>query len=218
MRQRFRTLSGRDQAVSSFGAILLRLCDGIDAAGTALVDSEGETVDYAGVVNPFEIRVAAAEWQLVLKLLRKSVIPDFRTTHELFVRCSQKSFAAFALGEGYCIVAELLPNCFSVSQRALGEAVRELSDEAGLLIPESFRPFQRWTRVEVQTSASADRRPISVWMAGAWCPIEVLGRYHAEDLERNEVGYRGRLVTGAEVTFVREALGRWYAEDMPRFG
>lgn len=217
MRQRQRTLSGRDQAVSAFGAVLLRFCDSIDAPGAALVDSEGETVDYAGVIDPFEIRVAAAEWQLIIRLLRTSNVPAWRATEEVVVRCGLKSFLVVILGEGYSVVAELLPHCFGVSHRAIGEAARELCDEAGLEVPEALRELVRWTRVQVQTSSNDERRPLSVWMAGSWCHVEVLGRYHASDLARSEVGYRVRLITGAEVMLVREALGRWYAEDMPRF-
>jgi hypothetical protein len=57
------TLAVRDQAVSEFSGTLMRLCDATAAFGAALVDAEGETVDYAGSLSPFEIRVAAAEWR-----------------------------------------------------------------------------------------------------------------------------------------------------------
>ncbi len=56
----------RDQAASNFAATLGRLCDAVPAVSAALVDGEGETVDYSGSLSPYEIRVAAAEWQLVV--------------------------------------------------------------------------------------------------------------------------------------------------------
>ncbi len=77
--KRRKTLVARDQAVSAFSGALMRLCDAIAAHGAALVDAEGETVDYAGSLSPFEIRVAAAEWRLQrsLGLAREFVLPTF---------------------------------------------------------------------------------------------------------------------------------------------
>ena len=66
MRARGRVAIDRDQEASPFSAILWRLCEGCSAHAAALVDKEGETVDYAGRISPYEIRVAAAELRLVL--------------------------------------------------------------------------------------------------------------------------------------------------------
>jgi hypothetical protein len=43
------------------------------------------------------------------------------------------------------------------------------------------------------------------------CALEVLGRWPS-DLSRGDVGYRARLPSGAELTLVREPLGRWYVD------
>jgi hypothetical protein len=210
---RLRTLTGRDQAVSAFSAILLRLCDNVGSPGAALVDAGGETVDYAGTVDPYEIRVAAAEAQLLLSVVRTSSL--WRDTHEVLIRGSSRSFAIIVVDEGYSIVIQLLPYCFSVSERALAEAVREICLEAGLLIPPWYRDSERWSRVEVRAARGEKRRPTAIWFAGQWCPVEVLGRYRDDDLGRGDVGYRARLTSGAEFNLVREQLGRWYAEDLP---
>lgn len=209
-----RSLSGRDQAPSTFGAILLRLCDSCGALAAALVDAEGETVDYAGTVDPFDIKVAAAELQLIRALVYGSRFPTWPETRQILVRGAKKSFAVVPLVEGYAIVLQLLPHAFSVSRRALGEAIRELCTEAGLSLPEAFLE-EHWTRVEVRASSLDERRPAALWMRGQWVPVEVLGRYQDDDLDRGELGFRARLATGAEVNVVREALGRWYAEDLP---
>ena len=64
----------RDQLASPFSAILQRLCESCGAQAAALVDAEGETVDYAGRVAPFDARVAAAEWRLVLAEIEASKV------------------------------------------------------------------------------------------------------------------------------------------------
>lgn len=209
MSARRRASVARDQDATPFGAVLLRMCDGAGALGAALVDQEGETVDYAGALDPYEIRVAAAEWRLVLRALSGSLVPGWAETREIVVRARRQSFAVIALPEGYAIVLRLAKRCFSLSPRAVAEAAREIAAEAGLELP--AQKHEHWTRVEVRPAAQDARRPEAVWVGGAWCRIEVLGRYQL----RGETGYRARLANGAEINLVREKLGRWYAEDMP---
>ncbi len=216
MIHRRRSEVGRDQAASPFSAILMRLCEGTSALGAAFVDSEGETVDYAGSLNPFETKVTAAEWSLVLRILGQSKVPTWPDTRALVVRARLRSYAAFPVSEGYAIVACLPRHCFTVSRRAVAEAARELCAEAGLDLPaDQSGEHERWVRVEVQTPDDDRFRPTAVWQGGVWCPLEILGRYTDDDLESHEVGYRARLGTGAEFTLVRERRGRWYADDLP---
>lgn len=216
MSRRRSAFAERDQAASAFSAALMRLCEGTGVIGAALVDSEGETVDYAGWLDPFEIKVAAAEWQLVVGAIRESNVPSWPDTHELIVRARRRSFAIVPLTEGYAIVATLTRYCFGISERALAEAARELCKESGLSPPAFLvASRERWTRVQVQTSPNDSRRAQALWHAGAWRPLEILGRYAEADLASHEVGYRARLSTGAELTLVRERLGIWYADDTP---
>jgi len=67
-----RMFGRRDQAPSSFAPTLGRLCTSAGVVGAVLVDSDGEAVDYAGRVDSFEIRVAAAEWRIILARLSRS--------------------------------------------------------------------------------------------------------------------------------------------------
>lgn len=210
MSARRRASAKRDQDATPFSAVLLQLCDGTGALGGALVDTQGETVDYAGAVDPYEIRVAAAEWSLVLRALGASAIPGWPETRQVIVRAERRSYAVVALPEGYAIVLQLGLRCFTPSERALGEAVREICAEAGLELPVQRR--DHWSRVEVRPAPADPRRPEAVWVGGAWARVEVLGRY----LLRGEMGYRARLANGAEINLVREKLGRWYAEDLPQ--
>ena len=201
----------RDQDTTAFGALLLRLRDSTGALGVALVDQIGETVDYAGSIGSFEIRVAAAEWRLVLRAVSESLVPGWAETTQITVRAGTKSFAIVALPEGYALVLELPRRCFGLSPRALAEASREISREAGLEDGTEKRPTEHWSRVEVRTLSGEPRRPEAIWFEDSWVSVEVLGRYQL----RGETGYRARLANGAEINLVREKLGFWYAEDLP---
>ena len=204
MSARGRVAIDRDQDASPFSAILWRLCEACAAHAAALVDKEGETVDYAGRISPYEIRVAAAELRLVLAFTRTAGVPGFAQVSEIRVRTGKRSYA---------IVLELARHSFSVSPRAVLQATRELESEAGIasvLLPGGTR----WSRVEVRVSASDARRPDAVWLNGSWQAVTVLGRYRTGDLARRERGYLARLASGAEFSLVREPLGRWFADDL----
>lgn len=203
-----RLFGHRDQAPSSFAPTLGRLCSSAGVVGAALVDADGEAVDYAGRVAPFDIRVAAAEWRIILTRLSRCQHSPWRDTRQLIVRGVNKSFGAVSLPEGYALIVQLLPRCFRVSPRALSEAVREICENAGLGVPTEELP--QWTRVQV--NESEERRPHSVWVNRKWLPVEVLGRWVGPELLRNELGYRVRLLGGEEITLVREPLAQWFAD------
>ena len=213
MNPRGRLPIDRDQGASPFSAILRRLCEGCSAHAAALVDKEGETVDYAGRISPYEIRVAAAELRLVLAFTRTADVPGFSLVNEIRIRTGTRSYAIVGLGDGYAIVLELVRHSFSLSARALLQATRELEFEAG--IESVLRPGgTRWLRVEVRPSSLDARRPEAVWLDGAWQAVTVLGRYRTGDLARREHGYLARLANGAEFSLVREPLGFWFADEL----
>ena len=67
MRRRNRRPSERVQLVTPFTRILEQLVNACPGAlGAAFVDAEGETVDYAGVIDSFTIKVAAAHLRILL--------------------------------------------------------------------------------------------------------------------------------------------------------
>jgi hypothetical protein len=213
MRARGRVAIDRDQEASPFSAILWRLCEGCSAHAAALVDKEGETVDYAGRISPYEIRVAAAELRLVLAFTRTAQIPGFHQINEIRIRTGLRSYAIIGLGDGYAIVLELVRHSSSLSRRALAQAMRELELEAGISSV-LHASSTRWSRVLVKSSSEDLRRPESIWLEGVWQPVTVLGRYRSADLARRERGYLARLTSGAEFSLVREPLGYWFADDV----
>jgi hypothetical protein len=206
----------RDQSDSPFSAILARLCDDSGAVAAALVDAEGETVDYAGLLTPYEVKVAAAEWRIVLSVVQGAKVPGFRFVTELTVRAKGRSFAISALPDGYAIALCLPRRSFVVSRRALEQARRELAAEAGLVLPVG-RSQVSWVRVTVRTPKARSpqrRRPDALWLNGEWSPLTIMGRYQARDLARSELGYLARLASGAEVCLVREPLGVWFVDNV----
>lgn len=205
-----RLLGQRDQHASAFSASLLRLCDAVGASGAAIVDAEGETVDYAGTVGPFDIKVAAAEWAIVFARLKACRSPLLASPGEMRVRGARKSYLVRALADDYALVLQLAAHSFGVSARGLDEAVREVSFEAGLPVPLAARGKEQWLRVDVRCESRASRRPTSIWVNGAWLSVEVLG--HWMDTGSRDLGYRTRVDSRVELTLVREPLGRWYAE------
>jgi hypothetical protein len=209
-----RSLAVRDQAVSTFSGALMRLCDATAARGAALVDAEGETVDYAGCLEPYEIRVVAAEWRLILgALIEQGGLHG--ATSEIFYRGKKRSFAVISMGDGYALVIELSRTSFQPSPRAVSEAVRLLSLEAGLpLLPSTRFGRECWTRVDVRWERHK-RRPTAIWLLGGWKHVEVLGRFAEAGPGQRTVGYRVRLVDSSELTLVREPMGIWYADDLP---
>lgn len=204
----------RDQSDSPFSAILNRLCDDSGALAAALVDAEGETVDYAGLLSPYEVKVAAAEWRIVLSVAEATRWTPLRVTSRISVRARGRSFVIEAMPDGYAVAVCLPRHALGISQRALSQAVRELAQEAGLALPQG-RTEVSWAKVTVRMPQErrGPRRPDAIWLGDAWSPITILGRYQARDLSRSELGYLTRLASGAEVCLVREPLGVWFVDN-----
>ncbi len=222
------TQRGRDEQPSEFTHILERLVELEPAILAAvLVDSEGETVDYAGVLAPFDAKLAAAHLRIILNQLSGFVHvaspPRIRAMHggiprsmapapvrQVLVRGVRRSFLMLHLADGYALVAVLKRQRFGVSARALAIAERALAAEAGWPAPEQKGPT--WYPVRVESDAPNRRRPHRMLTGSTWQHIEVLGSLVGLGRDR---GYRCRLRSGAEVTLVREPAGVWYADEEP---
>ena len=158
MSQRRRAVT-RDEAETPFVAILIRLCDSTGALGAALVDTQGETVDWAGAIDSYEIRVAAAEFRLVLKAITETRVFAWSDTLEVFVRARRRSFAVIPLSEGYAIVLQLTPRCFSLSRRALSRPYARSGRGRARQLPGWLTRVEHWSRVEVRSTTHDPRRP-----------------------------------------------------------
>ncbi len=121
---------GRDTDVTPFAAILRRLVARVPGAyAAALVDQEGETVDYTGLLGSFELRVAAAEVRLALDVIGRATAG---ATSWMIVRGERGSIVCRMLPDGYAVVVLLRRRAgFAASRRAYAVCERELAEEAG---------------------------------------------------------------------------------------
>lgn len=193
----------RDMDASPFASILGDLVARVPGAlGAVLVDKEGESVDYAGHVDPYELRVAGAYWQIVL-----STLAPLRVCYadQVILRAATRSYIVRRLPDGYALVIWLSRRAgFSRITRALAACAGALAKEAAWDVPRAH-----WAAVRVQTDAR--ERPSELIVGDKLHTAEVLGTLTG--LRAREKGYRVRLDTGAELNLVREASGHWYAES-----
>lgn len=178
------------------------------AQGAALVDFEGETVDYAGRLDPFELKITAAHWLIVLSETAEAA--QLGPIQRLTVRARGRAYYVRRLEENYAVVLVLHPRAaFAVSERAVQEAIAAFSAEAGWPPP---RDATRWFWVEVESEHHGRAvRPRRLKVAGRFQPVEVMGALVG--LAARENGFRVRLPSGAEMMLVRERLGRWFADE-----
>jgi len=198
----------RDQDPTPFSHALDELCRRTFARAAALVDPEGETVDYGGQLAPFDVRVLAAELRLLQQHLGRTRMLE--SVHEIAIVARRKSFLLNVLPEGYALVLELPRRASRVSERALAVAVRRLCAEAGFAPPHRFSAC--WREIEVQELPGGSHRPTGAVVDGVQASLIVLGRL-ARPSVASELGFRVRLGTGQEGNLVREPLGRWYLEE-----
>lgn len=213
MRRRNRRPSERVQLVTPFTRILEQLVNACPGAlGAAFVDAEGETVDYAGVIDSFTIKVAAAHLRILLHEIAGLPALGGTTARDLMLRGHRRTFFIRAVSEGYAVVLLLCRGACSVSERALQVAERRLTMEASLPPRKARRDQTVWYPADVETSARDRRRPQAVRLGTSWETLDtVLGA--VAGLPRREVGYRVRLRSGAELTLIREPGAHWYTDE-----
>jgi hypothetical protein len=199
----------RDQHESAFAAILSKFVALIPGArGAALVDSEGETVDYGGRANPFDVRVAAAHWRIVLDEARGTRgLCDVRS---IAVRAAKASYLVQALPDGYALVVVMMRSAgFSGWQRAVAACAHALGEEAGWK-PSATELPPRWFPVSVLRDERG--RPAAVRADGRLHPLEILGTLQA-GLSGRGRAWRIRFESGLEATLVREPGGACYLDE-----
>lgn len=193
----------RDTDATAFAKILSDLLTRLPGAfATALVDLGGETVDYAGVGDPFDVKVAAAHVRILLNDLEE--LGALGVPRWIIIRGAKRSFIGRRLPEGYALVVLLRRRAgFTASERAFEACERALAAEAGWSA--TARPT--WFPVAVKVNGRG--RPTLVGSPPH--AVEVFGSVMG--LPRSEKGFRVRMTTGTELTLVREAGHAWYADE-----
>ncbi|MDB4946034.1 MAG: hypothetical protein JWP97_5568 [Labilithrix sp.] len=194
----------RDMEMSAFAKILTDLLARVPGAfACALVDSGGETVDYAGKGEVFDVKVAAAHMRILVNELER--LGALGTPRALLVRGTKRTLLARILPDGYALVVLLRRRAgFAASTRAFAACERALAVEAGW--PASTGGTA-WFPVTVEVDPRG--RPRRVGQPG----VETLVLGAVVGLPPGEKGFRVRLATGGELTLVRERGDRWYADE-----
>ncbi len=192
----------RDMEASPFSAILADFLARVPGAlAAALVDAGGETVDYAGKYDLFELKVMAAHFRILLGTAGALVGDPDSPPRTLLVRGEKRTVLAILAPEGYAVVVVLGRRAgFTRREIATGLLMRALSSEAAW----TLAPSLAWISVVVR----ADRRgrPLElVFDAREGTQVEVLGTFGSH-------GYRVRSDAGHEFSLVREPNNCWYAD------
>ncbi len=197
-----RTPPARDVDATPFTAILEGLLGRVPGAyGAALVDGEGETVDYAGIAAPFDVRIAAAHLQILLRQVED--YGALGVPRWIIVRGGKKTAIVHALPDGYALAVLLRRRAgFTASRRAFASCERALASEAGWPEPEG----RAWYAVDVEVDGRGRPRRVAPDI-----DVEVLGS--VVGLPVRERGFRVRTADGVELTLVREARSCWYADE-----
>jgi predicted regulator of Ras-like GTPase activity (Roadblock/LC7/MglB family) len=183
------------------------------ASGAVLVDFDGEAVDYAGRVDPFDLKLSGAHWQIILRqLVALSKKVNLGGPRALAVRGSHRSFIAHTLPDGYALVLVLGRRAgFTAATRAFAVCERALANEAGWPSPTAARSAT-WFALHVVANGAG--RPARIREGTEEYRLEVVGR--VTGLAPRESGWRVRLQHGAELTLVREPGGHWYSDEHVR--
>ncbi|MBX3190495.1 MAG: hypothetical protein KF819_26075 [Labilithrix sp.] len=198
----------RDMDASAFAVILGELISRLPGAyACSLVDGSGETVDYAGLGDPFDVKVAAAHARILLNQVEE--LGALGAPRWIVIRGAARSIIARKLPEGYAIVVLLRRRAgFTASERAFATCAAALAREAGWPLEAPERGGEAaWIPVDVEI----DQRGRPAFIGAPPVRVEVLGSVMG--LPRRERGYRVRTAAGTELTVVREAGNCWYADD-----
>jgi predicted regulator of Ras-like GTPase activity (Roadblock/LC7/MglB family) len=196
----------RDQEESAFTTILADLVKRVPGAFAAtVVDGDGECVDYAGDIEPFDVKIAGAHWAIVVHEISQR--PVIGPPQMIICRGEHRSFIVHALPDRYSLVILLKKRAGFVSvARAVDACERALAQEAAWTLAKG-----RGIWIAVDVEADERKRPTWLTMGALSCPVEVLGALTR--LQKREHGFRVRLPSGGELNLVREVGNRWYADE-----
>jgi hypothetical protein len=206
-------MPARDMDASPFSRILgefLTLHRGV--TGAALVDHDGETVDYSGKIEAYDLRVLGAVMQVTERAIGEAVAERAGPLRAFAFGSPSKVFIYCTLQDGYGLALQGPPDCvFEPDSKAVRYVAHLLSLEAGWA---SSAPMGLWHRAAVELDAA--KKPCKLHQVhdtpgeGA-LGLDVLGTF----LDGEDWGARIRLSNGAECNIAQDIDGVWYVDETP---
>jgi hypothetical protein len=184
----------------------------VDSA--AFVDADGECVDYASRIDPYEAQVAGAQMLAVTAdLVRRMARSGAGALIMWTVEADQRDFVVRRVSDEHCVVVASISHGVTAhllrSMVALADALRL---EADLAVP-GWDTRGEIYRVDVRPSVGFGYAPQAVSLrGGAPTPVEVLGRWTERGFisAQEIICFRVRC-EGRELTLTHDrALDRWH--------
>lgn len=205
----------RDRPESPFAHILAGFVEvHAEALSAAFVDRDGECIDYATRLDPFEAQVIGAQLSAVsADLARRLAALQAGALILWVVEAERREFVVRRVTDEHIVTVALPAQSLNArvlrAMSALAEALRR---EAGLAVP-SWDPWGEPFQVAIRPSPGWGYAPCALQVGeGASQALEVLGRWtergsiSAEDI----VCFRVR-ADDSELTLAHDrSLDRWY--------
>ena len=205
--------SPRDQVESAFTPILRRLLyrtTGVLAV--SFVDFDGECVDYAAALPPFDAKVAGAQMLVTMhELAERMRRIDAGQSFQIHVHGDERDLVARRVSDEYLLVVVLKPRAFT--RRLLGgidHAVTELRREAQIPVAD-WEPVLDSVRVECREAVGWPYAPAAFFEGDQRIGVDdVLGRWMEGRGRKSRVYFRVRTEEGEELTLVHDrSLDVW---------
>jgi predicted regulator of Ras-like GTPase activity (Roadblock/LC7/MglB family) len=201
----------RDQVESAFTGVLRRLRDSAPSVlSAAFVDTEGECIDYASALDPYEAKVNAAHMLMLMHALR-ATREKVRAGEPIVLEIAAETRDAWVqtVGDDYVLVLLLEPGFDRVElKQAVAMACNEFRTEVGIAAP-PWESVGQHLSVRVRPSTAAWEYAPAGFTSGERKRVvisDVLGRWTEPREDGNDelVCFRVRTADGRELTLVHD--------------
>lgn len=168
--------------------------------GVVFVDGEGECVDCVSSMDPFEIKLAGAQWHHTLSQLSPQ-LERGGAVHSVFVATEERCFVIRRVSDEYGLVVVTRTDVdLPAVAESLDGAVRAVRFEGGVQTPD-WDPQGEAVRVVLRAAQGWAYAPAAYWEREERTDIDaVLGRWEEG---QHRVCFRVRTSGGDEVTLIR---------------
>ncbi|MGF1468785.1 MAG: hypothetical protein ACFCGT_21875 [Sandaracinaceae bacterium] len=198
--------SPRDQDESAFTPILRHLLHrttGVLAA--AFVDDQGECIDYASALPPFDAKVAGAHLRVVMNDVTQRLRPSHGQAFLIEVQAGDRDLIVRRIADDYLLA--VVVKARGVTRRLLGgveQAVEELRREGGIA-ESSWEPWRDPVKVELRDAVGWPYAPNAFLQNGRRVVVDdVLGRWTEGAGRASRICFRVRTQDGEELTLVHD--------------